>query len=1689
MLTRTAITALVLFTISMFSGRLLAATAPMGEPPVGGLPHAAVKLCLSDEARDARLSADPELAQRLDAQETQLQQILAGSDGKSPLAPRSTSSNFFVLPIVVHVVHAPGTPVGTAENLSYDQIRSQIEALNRDFRNVLSLPPPAVDTQIEFCLASNPPSGSSWYNPSEPGVTRTPDLALTDHDWPAEESGLKALDYFPSSQYLNVWIVRGINHNGNTGVVGYGTFPGSVAPTLDGIVMNASYFGANNVSFGPVFNTLPPGYDEGKIMVHEVGHFLDLFHTFHGGCDPTGCVSSGDRVCDTPAIAYNHSDCPSTTPDSCPSQPGADQLENFMDYTNDVCRDLFTAGQAARMQAAILAFRPQLVDPSNLVAVGCSSGSIPTIAADRTQVCTGDAVTFTTATNAISYEWDFAGGSPSSVTSSAPVAQVVTYAAPGAWDVSLTTTDSSFNTNSLTKPQMVFVFDCAPIASTQGNWYFGTYAGLNFASGNPQFDLNGQNDATEAAATQSDAAGNLLFYTDGVTVWNAQHQPMETGLLGNKSAHRGALIVPVPGSTTKYFVFTVPGQEQGATWPDPLRYSVVDMTLNGLLGGIAPSQKNLIASLPGGTNNIGEAITAVPHCNGSDWWVITQSKSWPGPGTFFVNLVNSSGATTIAQDYPGIACPTPNGAGTFAVSPDGSLLADVMYPGCLRLLSFDRQTGAITPYPGWPTLSDRLWAASFSPDSNLLYSFSQTANAIIQTRISTLEERIVGEAPTRFYWNMQLGPDQKIYAVANSFSDLSVINYPNLFNTKNANECGFNIGGTSLGGRRASSGLPNMIDARPGTAPASFSFTAENCLTVRFATSACGTAYQWDFGDGSPISTQQSPTHTYPAPGDYNVTLTVTRGSGTSSVTQPVNLTVPAPPIFGPRNACAPLANYSTTTQPEFSYQWTVSGGTPASATTPSIDVSWGPSGGAVNLVVTDTTTGCSSPVSLLGVGPCFDAVVTGRKYRDQDRNCQQNVGEAGLRGWAIAVGNSSNVTQTSVTDANGDYSSSIDTAGTYSVHEVGRPGWVQICPPGGSYTVNATSSGEIPRLYFGNYECPPEPPRNSCVPPPTDMVAWWPMDEFVAGGLPCPPVLDGRGFTRDIVRAKDDEVFGHPSDPGCGPSLAGQVGGAMLFGDQIAHIEAANQPALNFGSSPGGDFSIDAWIETTGTVGYLTIVDKRQGVVSGPPLQGYSFFVYQGRLWVQLASGGAFINRDSGVSVANGAWHHVAVTVDRDNPAGGRFYVDGVLAPNIFDPTVIGGSLVNSQPLRIGRRSDGMAESFRGMIDELEIFRRALTAQEVAALYNAGHDGKCKRATCHLRPEMLFRRGTSSLVTGATLCNRTGSTQTFQWSLAPLPGTGPNTDCPTDGPTSFQPAAGTMTLNAGRCQTVPLTIGRPAGTGAGLAACYQLTAVGDDGQCLTCQGRIGSPREIPGPWPRPHVVHRPPFVSLTPVPLAGGYQATFDVTNEAEKALALDYRFAVRPYEPTSAPPVVSLNGLPPGTPVPGTIVLAPGETGTIGVGVTYSAHDPFTTYDLVVEADTDGDGTWEVLASQGLQSAEDDSAATPCDGSAPSDAIDLRFAAPERLEWNPLRACDGVFHVYRGTGPGLANTDGDGFADDYGRCFASSLTEPAVFDDSYPPLQYLYWYLVTAENPAGEGSLGTNSAGAGRPRRQACP
>jgi pregnancy-associated plasma protein-A len=249
------------------------------------------------------------------------------------------------IPVVVHVVWNIDE-----QNISDEQIQSQIDVLNQDYRmtNLDITEVPAVwqsvaaDTRVEFYLATSDPDGN-FTN----GITRTQtELESFAQDGnPVKFAAMGGADAWPADTYLNIWVCQ---LEGD--LLGYAQFPGGPADT-DGVVILHSAFGTTGTAAAP--------FDRGRTATHEIGHWLNLYHIW--GDDGTGCGGT-DEVDDTPNCSGPNTGFPIFPSVSCDNGPDGDMFMNYMDYTDDACMCMFTAEQVARIQATLDGPRI-LIDP------------------------------------------------------------------------------------------------------------------------------------------------------------------------------------------------------------------------------------------------------------------------------------------------------------------------------------------------------------------------------------------------------------------------------------------------------------------------------------------------------------------------------------------------------------------------------------------------------------------------------------------------------------------------------------------------------------------------------------------------------------------------------------------------------------------------------------------------------------------------------------------------------------------------------------------------------------------------------------------------------------------------------------------------------------------------------------------------------------------------------------------------------------------------------------------------------------------------------------------------------------------------------------------------------------------------------------------------------------------------------
>lgn len=444
----------------------------------------------------------------------------------------------------------------------------------------------------------------------------------------------------------------------------------------------------------------------------------------------------------------------------------------------------------------------------------------------------------------------------------------------------------------------IFIFFSSVLFS-QGeanNWYFGLNAGLSFASGSPVALTNGQLVTEEGCATISNSSGQLLFYTDGSTIYNRNHQIMlnGSGLFGHTSSSQSATIVPKPGSASLYYVFTIDAEARDRGFC----YSIVDMSLDGGLGGVT-IDKNILIYVP-----TCEKISVIKHSNTTDYWIVTHAF---GSNAFVSYLLTSYGfsASPVTSNVgfsprsPAISSSIADSSrGCMKISPNGSKIA-VVYSstgwgisGYLQVLDFDNSTGLITNPQTLIEENGELYGVEFSPNSEVLYFSNLTHFSIIQFDLTSPD--VVNSAvilqdssnPRALAGAFQLGPDNKIYVSHANSNKIGVINNPNVIGIG----CDLQLNSIDLGGKICQIGLPVFNQSYFFTPSIQLNNACVNQNTAfQFSTNQTVISANWNFGDGT-SSNLISPTHSYGTSGNYTVSVSIVTSHGTGNNTRQITI-------------------------------------------------------------------------------------------------------------------------------------------------------------------------------------------------------------------------------------------------------------------------------------------------------------------------------------------------------------------------------------------------------------------------------------------------------------------------------------------------------------------------------------------------------------------------------------------------------------------------------------------------------------------------------------------------------------------------------------------------------------------------------------------------------------------------------
>ena len=461
------------------------------------------------------------------------------------------------------------------------------------------------------------------------------------------------------------------------------------------------------------------------------------------------------------------------------------------------------------------------------------------------------------------------------------------------------------------------------------NWYFGNHDGLTFKDSTVASLDDGQLNTLEGCATISDkTTGELLFYTNGVTIWNRYHQVMDngTGLKGGISSSQSVLITPNPADSFQYYVFTVPDytnrEIDTLASTDTLSktsfyYSIVSLKTPS---GSVISKNNFLI------DSVAEKLTGTLDCSGNGYWVVVHHLT---KSVFYSFHITKKGINLTPKTSSYISDTKGFHSGLIKISPNTLKIAaattwdgiSTSHISCLSLFDFDIESGAITNYKRLNAdhnESGSFYGVEFSPDNTKLYTTTGTqSNTMCQYEVNLPDETSIRNSlyylPVKMErigkygvlsnnaGGLQLAPNGKIYVAHYGFPYedtslyISVIEKPNL---KGVN-CSYNTNsGLSVGKSRF--GLPNFMNyIFDGTGvakqlsnsciiPRAFTLPDSACtgtgLTFRDLSSFDQTSREWTFENGTPaISTDSIVSVTYSQAGSHKVRLIVSNANGSDT--------------------------------------------------------------------------------------------------------------------------------------------------------------------------------------------------------------------------------------------------------------------------------------------------------------------------------------------------------------------------------------------------------------------------------------------------------------------------------------------------------------------------------------------------------------------------------------------------------------------------------------------------------------------------------------------------------------------------------------------------------------------------------------------------------------------------------------
>jgi len=433
------------------------------------------------------------------------------------------------------------------------------------------------------------------------------------------------------------------------------------------------------------------------------------------------------------------------------------------------------------------------------------------------------------------------------------------------------------------------------------NWYFGDNAGIRFDPDTGQVSAltNGSLQTVEGCSTISDSDGNLLFYTDGITVYNRNHVVMQNGvgLKGNPSSTQSGIIIPKPKDPNIYYIFTVDSGASGGA-DSGLHYYEVDMNMDGGLGAVlgdASNPRNLLY-------RCSEKVTAIGSDDKNDIFVLVYASSdadrnpttTGGFNTFYTYSISTSGVneTPVKSQFSQIATDI---RGQLKISSNGSYMVSTNMRSGTFLYDFDDITGVVSNERALNLsfINGEGYGVEFSPNNDLLYISSSNdfngagsdnpsnhSSSIYQfdlTRSSIAEinsSRFSLYTGSGYRGALQLGINGKIYrSLSDTYFDgvpfLGVINNPDI----RGSGADYEKDAIPLAGKLSRQGLPPFIQSFFATIEVENVCLGDNTM-FSFESDVIPTSAIWEFGDGT-TSTLETPSNRYLSAGIYQVTLTL----------------------------------------------------------------------------------------------------------------------------------------------------------------------------------------------------------------------------------------------------------------------------------------------------------------------------------------------------------------------------------------------------------------------------------------------------------------------------------------------------------------------------------------------------------------------------------------------------------------------------------------------------------------------------------------------------------------------------------------------------------------------------------------------------------------------------------------------